>query len=447
MRWECAIVSVLPLVTFFIFHDKKDLFGPKNIFSILYIFGIVIPILFYSDPSKCINVGNAFLFDAISNDDVFFKYVVLQTLAYHCVMAGIGFASQKQTALESDSAITPMQVSSYRPWGYLFIVVGFLAFVLMMSKVGGFSYFISHLQSRTYLVRDLDTLSWMLSLAQYGCLLLVASRITEAKPITASLIIVVVIVGLMCGLGGRKTLLILVAEVVIIYHYMIKRITLSNFINPRNITALVAILVFFLVFSDLRTEGAFEQLTNDPLSFVSGSFAGLTGSLVGESYVPFYVEVVSYFDANDFWGGLSFLGLFTAFVPSGIFADKPPVDDGTYLYSICQGRSDIVPPMPFNQLNGSSFPLETFGSMYANFGIVGLIIGMIALGIVYGLVYEKMKTSSYSLLWTIMYLQVIMTFQFSTLRIFQLLECFVLLTVVIKISEFVLLKREQVVRA
>ena len=124
------------------------------------------------------------------------------------------------------------------------------------------------------------------------------------------------------------------------------------------------------------------------------------------------------------------MGLITAIIPSSLFPGKPPVDDGTYLYSICQGRTDIIPPMSFSELNGSSLPLETFGSMYANWGLFGLIFGMILLGGIYGYAYRKMKNSSYSLFSVVIYTQIIFTFQLSTLRIFQLFELVIVFGVV-----------------
>lgn len=158
----------------------------------------------------------------------------------------------------------------------------------------------------------------------------------------------------------------------------------------------------------------------NPLSFIKNSNEGILETIKNESYVEFYMVIIKYFRTNEFWRGRTFLGLVTAIIPSSIFPNKPPVDDGTYLYSICNGRTDIVPPMAFNKLDISSFPLETFGSMYSNFGIVGLFLGMIILGMVYKYFYRKMKEKSYNLFNTIIYIQVIFTFQLSTLRIFQL---------------------------
>lgn len=435
MRIASAIVALLPLISFLIFRDRRDLLGPRNLFSVLYIVGIMIPTLYFVAPSNAMSLNNSLLSEALLSDDAFFSYVALQVASYHCVLlgieAGFGRARIKQASVRDSSDLS----SGYRLWGCVFIVLGMLSFAGIMGSVGGFWYFISHLQYRTFLTRNLDVLSWILPFAQYGVLLLVASRINKKNPITLSIAVLILLTGLMCGLGGRKTLLILVVEVVVIYHYMIDEIKLEKLLTVRNITIAALLLLFFVVASDLRVEGAFDQLITDPALFVQESFSDLLRSLVGESYVPFYVEVVNYFSNHELWGGSSFLGLLTAIVPSSLFPDKPPVDDGAYLYSICQGRIDIAPPMPFNQLNGSSLPLETFGSMYANFGSPGLLIGMFLLGGCYGFVYRKMKESSCCLFWTIMYLQVILTFQLSTLRIFQLFECAVVLYLVIKLSE------------
>jgi len=142
------------------------------------------------------------------------------------------------------------------------------------------------------------------------------------------------------------------------------------------------------------------------------------------------MTIIDYFKTHALWLGKSFIGLVTAIIPSSLYTGKPPVDDGTYLYSICQGRTNIVPPMSFGNLDGSSYPLETFGSMYANFGIVGLFVGMIVLGGIYGYAYRKIKKNSYDLFSVVIYTQIIFTFQLSTLRIFQLFEIIVVFKII-----------------
>ena len=111
-------------------------------------------------------------------------------------------------------------------------------------------------------------------------------------------------------------------------------------------------------------------------------------------------------------------------------SDKPPVDDGMYLYSIANGRDGLLPPMPVHELDGSSWPLETVGAMYANFGSLGVLIGMWLVGIIIGSVYNKMIKTNYSFLFVIFYTLMLFTFELSSLRIVQLVMAFVILSVI-----------------
>ena len=111
-----------------------------------------------------------------------------------------------------------------------------------------------------------------------------------------------------------------------------------------------------------------------------------------------------------------------------------------YLYSIGQGRNDILPPMPTKSLDYSSWPLETFGSMYANFGPLGLLFGMAIVGLVIGWFYKKMVMSDCNFFYIMMYIQVLFAFELSTLRIVQIIISFVIiyiLSILIKFNYYV----------
>ena len=101
-----------------------------------------------------------------------------------------------------------------------------------------------------------------------------------------------------------------------------------------------------------------------------------------------------------------------------------------YLYSIANGRDGLLPPMPVHELDGSSWPLETVGAMYANFGSLGVLIGMWLVGIIIGSVYNKMIKTNYSFLFVIFYTLMLFTFELSSLRIVQLVMAFVILSVI-----------------
>ena len=89
MRIASAIVALLPLISFLIFRDRRDLLGPRNLFSVLYIVGIMIPTLYFVAPSNAMSLNNSLLSEALLSDDAFFSYVALQVASYHFVLLGI----------------------------------------------------------------------------------------------------------------------------------------------------------------------------------------------------------------------------------------------------------------------------------------------------------------------------------------------------------------------
>lgn len=437
MRVIVGVLSLLPLLTWLMIHKKyRDIAAPYNLFTFLYIINVMIPILSYVNVGAVNEISESYIRNAVLNNVTFSKYIILQTLSYYFVIFGtkLRVINRKKSHNSKRISSSSYEQKKYLYMGILFWIIGTIAFFGIMRKVGGIYYFFTHLQYRTSLTRNIDFLSWILPFVNYGVLLIIYSYKGSDNPLNIRIIFLIIVSGIMSGLGGRKALIILFIEAILLYHYTIKEIDIKNFIKIKYLLGIVVLYLFFILMSKFRTEGAVEAFLNNPLSFILDSNKGLIVTIQSESYVRYFMALIEYFKSHSLWLGKSFLGLITAIIPSSLFPGKPPVDDGTYLYSICKGRTDIVPPMPFNQLNGSSLPLETFGSMYANFGVIGLFIGMTILGVIYGYSYRKMKRNSYSLFSVVIYTQIIFTFQLSTLRMFQLFELIVVFAVVTFIS-------------
>ena len=429
MRLISLIVIISPVILYFICNRKKGFMNPSTAFSLLYILKIVIPTIIYSFPENISIADDFFLERSLYNDDVYIKYSIIQSIGYCMVLIGISMHKIKNTNKNISNEIErSTDGRRYRFWGYCFYFLGVVGFFMVMSKVGGIIFFFSNLGQRTYLVRDLDFETYLLSLLNYAPLVLIYSKKWTKERIKLLDIALVVLAGLMVGLGGRKALIMLVIECAAVYHYVVKPIKIRQILNFKIITICCFIFLFFTTYSKLRTPGAFEEFVNDPIEFYIGkNEGGLTKSLAGESYVPFYVSIVDYFDSNDKWDGASFLGLMSAFIPSSFYPDKPPVDDGMYWYSIAHGNN-VNPPMPTRDLDGSSWPLETFGSMYANFGFIGVIVGMFFLGYIVSYTFKKMVYSNYQFKYVIFYIIMLFTFEISTLRIVQALLAFIILS-------------------
>lgn len=437
MREVIGLLGLFPFITWLLTHKKnQDIAAPYNLFTFLYIINIMVPMLLYMNLDTVQTINEPYIRNAVSTDSTFIIYVILQTASYYLIVFGtklrVGKRNYRYIKAE-ESEINTADLSIQKKYKYVGIVlwlIGAIAFLRIMRQVGGVYYFFTHLQYRSTLTRDMDVLSWVLPFVNYGVLFIVYSYKGTNKTLNVKIIFLIVISGLMSGLGGRKALLILLIEALLLYHYCVKRIDLKKFLKIKYIVGIICVYFFFILMTKFRTEGAFEAFLNNPLEFTKESNSGLLSTIRVESYVSYYMAIIEYFKTHALWLGKTFLGLITAIIPSSIYPGKPPVDDGTYLYSICQGRTDIIPPMAFNELNGSSLPLETFGSMYGNFGVLGLLFGMILLGGIYGYAYRKMKRNSYDLFSVVVYTQIIFTFQLSTLRIFQLFEMIVVFGVI-----------------
>ncbi|MDH0382067.1 hypothetical protein [Comamonas aquatica] len=104
--------------------------------------------------------------------------------------------------------------------------------------------------------------------------------------------------------------------------------------------------------------------------------------------------VVDHFSTNSYWMGRSWMDLIYAICPSSYCINKPPMDDGVYLYNIfLHGRIEVGTAV--NDLDATSYPFETWSIAYANFGIFGVIMSGVIFGAVLALLNNMYRSRSY----------------------------------------------------
>lgn len=429
MREIFSLIVFLPILYWCIFIKNQDKFCPKNIVSILYLFSIAIPtftIGWYEHLS--ISLPTVFT-NACKNDVVFIEYIILQVICYFLIIAGLNFNIRllDKKRLTSNNKDKKIDISKLRIIALFLFLIGLMASVYFIQTNGGFVFFLNNLRFRTVFLRESGFVKWFIPLTSYGTLIYIYTMKWQSKREVLLCVLLIVLSGLCTGMGGRKALIILIIEAMMIYNYKVKHFRIKDFISLKYMVIFILLYIFMSGYKIMRNPEALDYLFNDPISFIEESNTSFLEILLRESYVSHYLGVIEYFKDSDYWLGSSFSGFVYAFVPSFIFPSKPPVDDGMYLYSIALGRKDIFPVMPYNELNGSSLPLETFGSMYANFGYIGLFVGMILLGIIIGLGYRYMYTKSFNFTSVILYTNMVFGFHLSTLRIVQLLILIIML--------------------
>lgn len=435
MRVVVALLSLLPIVTWFCFRKKKnDLFSPVNVLTILYIVQITIPILAFCDENVVNSISNNLIRFSVSSSENFTIFVVLSVISYYLVLIGIKLCLKPHISDEIAHRKEQKAINKgvYFRVGVAMWVIGFIAAVVTVVKVGGLHYLMQNQNMRTTMIGDLDFLSWLRPFLSCGIILILYSR---EKKMSIPFLLFVIVTGLMQGLGARRVMVMLVIEVFFIYHYTIKKINLKNILKIKYIGVVFVIYVLFSFLLFLRGSNVSNSFMQNIRTFGETFNSNVVEMVVDESYIKHHMLTIEYFKDHEYWRGKTFIGLVTSVIPSRIYEDKPPVDDGTYLYSIAKGRSDVEPPMSFKELDVSSLPLETFSSMYANFGVIGVIFGSLLKGVVIGYFYRKMRFYGRRLFPVYAYTIVLFGFELATLNIFQVFYSIAIMFVIIRLID------------
>lgn len=414
------VMSMLFLVVFLtplaiIKKDNRDLLSPLKINAMIHIFTIVPYLIIYQFNNEIVGVNLLLRFKDI--DSLFMKYFILQSVSYYLIVAGIFSRTPKKLAKRLPKFNQEISTSRYTVAVIISFTIGLASYFYLMSKTGGIVFFLKNIEARTFLREGLGYHSLLIQFMTFGALLLLYSfkfKSSFFKWIMVIFLLVVTII-LESMFGGRKDTVYLIFFAILIYHYTIQKIKL---INWRLIIPVLFIILYFLTIPILRTDGAIEYYSTNPEHLVNDVLEEPVNQINGFSYVRHYLLVLDEFNYNNIWLGRSYLNLLYAPVPRSYYENKPPIDDGVYLRSIAAGY-DVEPDSPYNKLFQSSWPTESFGSLYMNFWIPGLFIGMFFIGFIYRTLYEYMILSKYDFFSTMLYGFMIINFEFSNLRIIQ----------------------------
>lgn len=344
-------------------------------------------------------------------------YAVLQALAFAALMAGVwsGVGAGWGRRL-------PVLASRFTPgrafWAVVFSSgVGLAAFWSLLDRIGGWRFLLENTYRRAQLLAGMGYLYNLLFILSFGALVLVYSQRERRTPLrwAATLALLIGTLVIYSSFGGRRSSLDLMIAVLFTWHYGVRPIR-----RPKLVAlGLSAILVpYFVAVPILRTPDGFRRYASNLPALGSAVYENLDLAVRQVSYVNQYVLIANHFTLDRVWLGKSYLDLLTAPIPSSRLPNKPPVDDGVYVQSIAAGQ-EVTPPVPARGLFQSSWPPETFGIMYMNFWIPGLVVGMFLLGVIYRAAYEYMRESGYSLFSIVMYGNILLNFHFSNLRLME----------------------------
>mgnify|MGYP001153414251 FL=1 len=228
--------------------------------------------------------------------------------------------------------------------------------------------------------------------------------------------------------GGRSSFILLILTAYFSYTiYGGKTFKL----NWKNTLAIVAIFLYLIVAPTIR--GNTQKDVIDFKEVIQSNFINLAK---GNEYVSIQLSILGHFDISNIWMGKSYLDLAYAIIPSAIYENKPPIEEGLYFFNIVKGYS-VTPPFPSRMMQPVGWPPGTHGILFANFHVFGLCLGYYILGLFYRYLYHHVELNSNKATLLMLYFFVIFKFELTNHWIFHLITFTVTLRVISTMHRFI----------
>lgn len=408
MRIACGLFLTFLLIIIFVFSYKKNhnLFSPLCIFSLLQFLKYV-PHIISCDEENWVSL----------NDNNILLLFTMETI--YCVFVLIGYYCCSTKAKNKKNVFNCDYDVSYF-WIIALFVVGLSSRLYLIIKNGGIFGIINNVGEVYANTIGLNGYLNAIANLMIISLVLIVNKINFCKNQNKSnsknyfLLIFLSVLGMGSYIlfSSRSPALELLMYVIFAFHYLVKKIKIRDFFKPKLLAILILAFLIIVILPEFRDASKGYSHT-DSSGFLNKIFDEFSN--VGRD-----TFVYEYFNSNNYWFGRNFLNIFVGWIPSSIFVNKPPVDDGMYLSNLILGYN-VSPNQSANSLNfQSSIPFSTPGCLYANFGLIGIIIGGIFMGIVYKKIYSRIVNNNNAFN-VVFYVLIVYQLELSTLSISQVL--------------------------
>jgi len=344
-------------------------------------------------------------------------YVFIVIIGVIGLLLGMRSQTSKSIVKKIPVILNNEKLSRY----YIVIIVGLsigmLAYFQFIQSVGGFSFWIQNLYRRASFTTGSGYNLLFIVLLNVGVYTYICT-FKHKKSILKYLLLILLVLGasvILSSMGGRKPTLQFIFFCFIVWHFGVARF---KKIPLRVLFIIPVAIIYILIIPIIRSPLGIEYYKDNPEILKTEIVEDLGSVTKSVSYIDSYLLVLDHFSIDKLWFGRSFIDLLYAPIPSKVYPDKPPIDDGVYLRTIAEGW-EVTPPTPYREMYQSSWPPETLGNMYMNFWIPGVFVGMYILGMIYSATYLYMKKSQYTLFSILLYGNFTLNFHLSNLRIVQ----------------------------
>lgn len=347
------------------------------------------------------------------------SYFFFKFISFICVNVGITIyerisMSKKYVYKENKKRDN----SAYLRTGIIVSIIGFAVKIETILEGGGVFYILSHIQARKELMAgQYYNELFANSLLTCGVLLTLLCYIKEKnkKHLYIFILIFAITTFGLIVFGARRPAMMLLLQVIMLYHFTSSKIKFYSIFKIKSLITISIIALFVLLMPMLRS-GSETDYINNPTIWVEGAVDNANTLFREFSYCDGDLFAFDYFKNHDYWYGASYLNIPLQVIPRSIYPKKPPMDDGMYLLNMMYGEK-VSPNMATADLYyQTSVPFTLESSLYSNFGLLGIILGGLLVGMFYQYIYKVLISCYCPIVMILVYQEIIFVFVPSVLH-------------------------------
>jgi hypothetical protein len=369
----CTIFLIAFFIRKFRPRNSQHFFDPQNFFILM---------LFAETPFLLSVVIDQSILDqryilAGSFDYLFLQFTVTKVFFAITFLCICTFFSNKHDTTEFSKSIP---LKNYFLYGVIFLVMGIFVTSVLVTKVGGLEIILTSWSVKTETVRGTAFLrfSMMIFFAMSVlCFYFDLAKLNTSNFFKSIFLFLSIVLGFVClGLfGERKAPLLLIAVLLVAIKFISPQI---SFFRARYFFLGFAILVFSSIAPVMRKPENIEYfISGDFMQIYIGMLESSTQIFINFSDFPVSVLVFGMVnDVSELWHFRTISDFFYGFIPSSFYSQKPPLDEGVYIYNLAQGNS-VTLGSAFNDMIPVGWPLSRINGPYLHLWYPGVILGAV----------------------------------------------------------------------
>ncbi|WP_282069431.1 O-antigen polymerase [Olleya namhaensis] len=416
---------------------KNDPFSPVKLISFLYLIRNVPYIFFSAIDNDFFNwrVSEYFnKFAHIALEDAFFKYSVIQTVAFVLLLIGLNFV--KTPKANFSKARLRLNYHGLKYAVNFCFIIGLVGFAVFLLNVGGLSFLLNNLSNRVELQSGQYALQLrpLMGIATVFSIVLIRLGGFKKKDKIRFYFFLTISVLVFSATGGRKDSLYLIIMSFAAYTYYVNKITFKSVGKLKLLLVGSFVFIYVFVIPLVRSEDGFKKILEGEVSVVDS--LGIPDFFSSISYTYIDVFTTNHFSYDNTWNFSTLKTIPSNFLDRKEAYLRPPMDEGTYFVTSIDRGGNYKPLMPRHRLREFSFPIENMGFAYANALLLGVVIFFFLQGVILSFCYKQFVVSHMNPFWFYIYLYSAFNFNFSSLRLMNTIMLFILLGIFYLVYKF-----------